>query len=186
MSPAARNTIQTEDNIIMKYGRMGHRFDSGRFASDVVDPDVVDSDVVDSDVVDSDVVESDVVGSDVVGSDVVDSDGLFSYRFGSDRFISDGMPAFDVNDFLVFPTLISMSFDFQEFPCWSITWHRTDESEEAFSTLKFTHEAMVTEVQSPGFSSCKVFSVAIFSFSSNPILFHLIFKGSCSILESLV
>ena len=149
MSPAARNTIQTEDNIIMKYGRMGHRFDSGRFASDVVDPDVVDSDVVDSDVV-----ESDVVGSDVVGSDVVDSDGLFSYRFGSDRFISDGMPAFDVNDFLVFPTLISMSVDFQEFPCWSITWHRTKESLEAFSTLKFIHEVIVTEVRSPDFSFC--------------------------------
>ena len=85
---------------------------------------------------------------------VVDSDGLFSDRFDSDRFFSDGMPAFDVVEFIFFTNLILMSVDFQVFPCWSITWHRTKDSLEAFSTLKFNHEVMVTEVRSPDFSFC--------------------------------
>jgi len=50
-----------------------------------------------------------------------------------------------------FPSLV---LGFQVFPCWSITWHRTKESLEAFSTLKFNHEVMVTEVRSPDFSFC--------------------------------
>ena len=85
---------------------------------------------------------------------VVDLDGLFSDRFDSDRFFSDGMPAFDVVEFIFFTNLILMSVDFQVFPCWSITWHRTKDSLEAFSTLKFIHEVIVTEVRSPDFSFC--------------------------------